>query len=100
LFWHLAPRPIVEPGTLFLAGLTDLQRWICNVDLVSDWLRVGNDIAGETRDHIHRHVLAGRPDRPETTSLTMLPLGAAAVFAATKGATPGPPTCVEWPRPG
>lgn len=44
--WLSAPRPIVAPGTPFPAGATDLQSWIRNANLDSDWLRVGKDIVG------------------------------------------------------
>lgn len=45
-FWLSAPKPIVAPGTPFPAGITDLQSWIRNDNLVPDWLRVGTDIVG------------------------------------------------------
>jgi len=38
-----APKPIVAPGTPFLA---DLQSWIRNTALKPDWLRIGKDIIG------------------------------------------------------
>jgi len=39
------PRPIVSPaGTPFPTGVTDLQAWIRNSNLVPDWLRIGTDI--------------------------------------------------------
>jgi hypothetical protein len=41
--WLSAPRPIVAPGTPFVAG-TDLQTWIRNDALAPDWLRIGTDI--------------------------------------------------------
>lgn len=40
-----APRPITS-GTPFPAGITDLQAWIRNANLVPDWLRIGADIIG------------------------------------------------------
>jgi hypothetical protein len=40
-----APRPITS-GTPFPAGVTDLQAWIRNANLVPDWLRIGTDIIG------------------------------------------------------
>jgi hypothetical protein len=40
------PRPIVPPGTPFPPGVTDLQAWIRNSNLVPDWLRIGTDIIG------------------------------------------------------
>src|SRR5215469_3799548 len=40
-----APRPIIS-GTPFPAGITDLQAWIRNANLVPDWLRIGGDIIG------------------------------------------------------
>ena len=40
-----APRPIVAPGTPFLG---DLQAWIRNSNLASDWLRIGTDIIDGT----------------------------------------------------
>jgi hypothetical protein len=40
-----APRPITS-GTPFPAGITDLQAWIRNANLVPDWLRIGGDIIG------------------------------------------------------
>jgi hypothetical protein len=39
------PRPIVSPaGTPFPSGVTDLQAWIRNANLLPDWLRIGTDI--------------------------------------------------------
>jgi hypothetical protein len=43
-----APRPIVAPGTLFPAGVPDLQAWIRNSSLAPDWLRIGTDIIDST----------------------------------------------------
>ncbi len=42
--WLSAPKPIVAPGTPFLA---DLQSWIRNDSLAPDWLRIGTDITGQ-----------------------------------------------------
>jgi hypothetical protein len=44
--WLSAPRPIVDPGTPFPAGFTDLQSWTRDDMLAPDWLRVGTDIVG------------------------------------------------------
>jgi hypothetical protein len=44
--WLSAPRPIVDPGTPFPAGFTDLQSWTRDANLDPDWLRVGQDIVG------------------------------------------------------
>jgi hypothetical protein len=82
-FWLSAPRPIVSPGTPFPPGFTDLQEWIRNANLDPDWLRVGTDIVGGTTPPTFNatFTLAGETV-PEPTSLTMLALGSAAVFAA------------------
>ena len=42
-FWLSAQKPIVAPGTPFMA---DLQSWIRNEALQPDWLRIGTDIIG------------------------------------------------------
>jgi hypothetical protein len=42
--WLSAPKPIVAPGTPFMA---DLQSWIRNDNLAPDWLRIGTDITGQ-----------------------------------------------------
>jgi hypothetical protein len=86
-FWLSAPRPIVPPGTQFPAGFTDLQEWIRNENLAPDWLRVGTDIVGGTTPPTFNATfsLSGQTV-PEPTSLTLLTLGAAAMFA------------IAWPR--
>jgi hypothetical protein len=82
-FWLSAPRPIVPPGTPFATGFTDLQEWIRNENLAPDWLRVGTDIVGGTTPPTFNaaFTLSGETV-PEPTSLTILALGAAGVFAA------------------
>jgi hypothetical protein len=82
-FWLSAPRPIVPPGTPFPPGFTDLQEWIRNENLAPDWLRVGTDIVGGTPAPTFNaaFTLSGQIV-PEPSSLTMLALGAASVFAA------------------
>jgi hypothetical protein len=82
-FWLSAPRPIVAPGTPFPPGFADLQEWIRNANLDPDWLRVGTDIVGGTPAPTFNATfsLTGQTV-PEPTSLTMLALGSAAVFAA------------------
>jgi hypothetical protein len=37
--WLSAPKPIVDPGTPFPAGFTDLQSWTRDANLDPDWLR-------------------------------------------------------------
>ena len=84
-FWLSAPKPIVPPGTPFPPGFTDLQEWIRNEDLAPDWLRVGTDIVGGTTPPTFNATfsLSGQTV-PEPAGLTMLALGAAAVFAAAR----------------
>jgi PEP-CTERM motif len=43
-YWLSAPKPIVNPGTPFPPGSTDLQSWTRDAALDPDWLRVGTDI--------------------------------------------------------
>jgi hypothetical protein len=92
-FWLSAPRPIVPPGTSFPPGFTDLQEWIRNEDLAPDWLRVGADIVGGNPAPTFNATfsLAGQTF-PEPTSLTMLTLGAVAVFAAARARRRSRPT--------
>jgi hypothetical protein len=82
-FWLSAPKPIVPPGTPFPAGFTDLQEWIRNENLAPDWLRVGTDIVGGSPAPTFNATfsLSGQTV-PEPASVTLLALGAAAVFAA------------------
>jgi hypothetical protein len=84
-FWLSAARPIVPPGTPFPVGSTDLQEWIRNENLAPDWLRVGTDIVGGTTPPTFNatFTLSGEAV-PEPTSLMMLALGGAAVFAAAR----------------
>jgi hypothetical protein len=84
-FWLSAPKPIVPPGTPFPSGFTDLQEWIRNENLAPDWLRVGTDIVGGNPAPTFNATfsLSGQAV-PEPTSLTLLALGAAAVFAAAR----------------
>jgi hypothetical protein len=81
-FWLSAPRPIVPPGTQIPAGFTDLQEWIRNENLAPDWLRVGTDIVGGSPAPTFNATfsLSGQTV-PEPASLTLLTLGAAALFA-------------------
>jgi hypothetical protein len=47
--WLSAPKPIVDPGTSFPTGFTDLQSWTRdenNPGIAPDWLRIGTDIVG------------------------------------------------------
>jgi hypothetical protein len=80
-FWLSAPKPIVSPGTPFSP---DLQEWIRNENLAPDWLRVGTDIVGGSPAPTFNATfsLSGQTIVPEPTSLTILALGAAGVFAA------------------
>jgi PEP-CTERM motif len=83
--WLSAPRPIVPPGTSFPPGFTDLQEWIRNDNLAPDWLRVGTDIVGGTPAPTFNaaFTLSGQVV-PEPASLTLMALGATAVFAAAR----------------
>jgi hypothetical protein len=84
-YWLSAARPIVPPGTPFPPGFTDLQEWIRNNDLDPDWLRVGTDIVGGNPAPTFNAAFSLSGEAvPEPTSLTMLALGAAAVFAAAR----------------
>jgi hypothetical protein len=84
-FWLSAPRPIVPPGTPFPPGFTDLQEWIRNENLAPDWLRVGTDIVGgATPPTFNATFTLSGQTVPEPGSLTMLALGAAAVFDAAR----------------
>jgi hypothetical protein len=51
-FWLSVPRPIVDPGTPFPPGFTDLQEWTRDAALDPDWLRVGTDIVGKNADGV------------------------------------------------
>jgi hypothetical protein len=84
-FWLSAPKPIVSPGTPFPLGFTDLQEWIRNENLAPDWLRVGTDIVGGSPAPTFNATfsLSGQTV-PEPTGLTLLALGAAAVFVAAR----------------
>jgi hypothetical protein len=85
-FWLSAPKPISGPGTTpFPPGFTDLQEWIRNENLAPDWLRVGTDIVGgATPPTFNASFSLTGQTVPEPTSLTILALGAAGVFAAVR----------------
>jgi hypothetical protein len=64
-------------------GFTDLQSWIRNEDLAPDWLRIGTDIVGGTTPPTFNAAFSiSGQTVPEPTSVTLLALGAAGVFAA------------------
>jgi hypothetical protein len=75
--WLSAPRPIVDPGTPFPAGFTDLQSWTRDAALDPDWLRVGTDIVGAGAFNAVFSLTGETSAVPEPATLTLFGAGLA-----------------------
>jgi hypothetical protein len=73
--WLSAPKPIVDPGTPFPAGFTDLQSWTRDANLDPDWLRVGTDIVGGNPAPTFNAVFSLTGTIPEPAPLALLGTG-------------------------
>jgi hypothetical protein len=73
--WLSAPKPIVDPGTPFPAGFTDLQSWTRDANLDPDWLRVGTDIVGGTPAPTFNETFSLTGIVPEPGTLAMFGTG-------------------------